>query len=71
MENFFWYIGPTERNDLSEYLHECVKIANPVMKNVVNKCVIQICLHCRSCVGFVLFFIKDKFVGWSQQSEHQ
>lgn len=55
---FFWYIGAKERNNTSEYLRECVKIANPVMKNVVNKCVIQICLHCTSCVVLVLVFCK-------------
>lgn len=31
----FLYIGPKERNNLSEYLHECVKVSSPVMNNVV------------------------------------
>lgn len=72
---FFSYIGPKERNNLPGYLHECVRVDNPVTKSVVNKCVIQICPHCRSCVSFVLvfvsLFVQDEFVGWSQQSEHQ
>lgn len=56
MQNFFLYIGPKERNNL-KYLRKCARADNPVTKNVVNKCVIQICLHCRSCVSFVLVFV--------------
>lgn len=55
---FFVCIGPKERNNLPEYLHKCARVEYPVTKSVVNKCVIQICLHCRSCVSFVLAFVS-------------
>lgn len=55
----FSYIGPKERNNLSEYLHECVQVASPVMNNVVcHPDLPSLQKLCCFCFGLV-FFVRQ------------